>query len=188
MQRSISQFALSFLAKSHMRSELPGSSSRPSNDCLRMTFAGLLNKLPDDSFYFRNRLFTGLAMHFAANDNRCIVSFSKELADCPDFTTESICTCTPPGLSFSVRVALRAALRFACNTGFFIESFPQMCFEGKWLQNRLRADNNELRSLLAVDIQGHQRRGFCIVPFNFQGTPLISLSTFFSSHRYLPCR
>ena len=23
---------------------------------------------------------------------------------------------------------------------FFIESFPQMCFEGKWLQNRLRAD------------------------------------------------
>ena len=40
---------------------------------------------------------------------------------------------------------------------FFIESFPQMCFEGKWLQNRLRADKNESRSLLAVDIQGHQR-------------------------------
>ena len=37
-----------------------------------------------------------------------------------------------------------------------------MCFEGKWLQNRLRADNNESRSLLAVDIQGHQRGGFCI--------------------------
>ena len=47
----------------------------------------------------------------------------------------------------------------------FIESFPQTCFEGKWLQNRLRADKNESRSLLAVDIQGHQREGFCIVPF-----------------------
>ena len=40
--------------------------------------------------------------------------------------------------------------------------FPQMCFKGKWLQNRLRADKNESRSLLAVDIQGHQRGGFCI--------------------------
>ena len=47
---------------------------------------------------------------------------------------------------------------------FFIESFPQMCFEGKWLQNRLGADKNESRSLLAVDIQGHQCGGFCIVP------------------------
>ena len=37
---------------------------------------------------------------------------------------------------------------------FFIESFPQMCLEGKWLQNRLRADKNESRSLSAVDIQG----------------------------------
>ena len=37
-----------------------------------------------------------------------------------------------------------------------------MCFEGKWLQNRLRGDKNESRSLLAVDIQGHQRGGFCI--------------------------
>ena len=36
---------------------------------------------------------------------------------------------------------------------FFIWSFPQMCFEGKWLQNRLRADKNESRSLLAVNIQ-----------------------------------
>ena len=36
-----------------------------------------------------------------------------------------------------------------------------MCFEGKWLQNRLRVDKSESRSLLAVDIQGHQR-GFCI--------------------------
>ena len=26
---------------------------------------------------------------------------------------------------------------------FFIESFSQMCFEGKWLQNRLRADKNK---------------------------------------------
>ena len=25
---------------------------------------------------------------------------------------------------------------------------------------------NELRSLSAVDVQGHQRGGFCIVPFN----------------------
>ena len=32
-------------------------------------------------------------------------------------------------------------------------------FEGKWLRNRLRADENESRSLLAVDIQGHQRGG-----------------------------
>ena len=39
-----------------------------------------------------------------------------------------------------------------------------MCFEGKWLENRLRADKCESRSLLAVDIQGHQRGGFCIVP------------------------
>ena len=39
-----------------------------------------------------------------------------------------------------------------------------MCFEEKWLQNRLRADENELRSLSAVDIQGHQRGGFSIVP------------------------
>ena len=46
----------------------------------------------------------------------------------------------------------------------FIDHFPQLCFEGKWLQNRLRADKNESRSLLAVDIQGHQRGGFCIVP------------------------
>ena len=47
---------------------------------------------------------------------------------------------------------------------FFIESFLQMCFEGMWLQNRLRANKNELRSLSAVDIQGHQLGGFCIVP------------------------
>ena len=39
-----------------------------------------------------------------------------------------------------------------------------MCFEEKWLQNRLRADENELRSPSADDIQGHQRGGFCIVP------------------------
>ena len=39
-----------------------------------------------------------------------------------------------------------------------------MCFEGKWLQNRLGADKNESRSFLAVDIQGHPRGGFCIVP------------------------
>ena len=45
---------------------------------------------------------------------------------------------------------------------FFIESFPQMCFEGNWLQNRLQADKSEARSLLAVDIQGNQRGGFCI--------------------------
>ena len=41
---------------------------------------------------------------------------------------------------------------------FFIESFLQTCFEGKWLQIRLRADEDELRSLSAVDIQGHQNR------------------------------
>ena len=39
-----------------------------------------------------------------------------------------------------------------------------MCFEGKWLQNRLRAGKNDSRSLLAVDIQGYLRGGFCIVP------------------------
>ena len=39
-----------------------------------------------------------------------------------------------------------------------------MCFEGKWLQNWLRADKNKLRSLLVVDIEGHQRGGICIVP------------------------
>ena len=39
-----------------------------------------------------------------------------------------------------------------------------MWFEGKRLQNQLRADKNESRSVLAVDIQGHQRGGFCIVP------------------------
>ena len=50
------------------------------------------------------------------------------------------------------------------NSDSFIESFPRMCFEGNWLQNRLRADKNESRSLLAVDIKGHQRGGFCIVP------------------------
>ena len=49
-------------------------------------------------------------------------------------------------------------------TVFFFKSFLQICFEGKWVQNRLRADKNELRSLSAVDIQGHQRGGFCIVP------------------------
>ena len=43
----------------------------------------------------------------------------------------------------------------------FIESFPQMCF---WFANRLRADENELTSLLVVDIQGHQRGGFCMSP------------------------
>ena len=51
-----------------------------------------------------------------------------------------------------------------------------MCFEGKWLQNRLRADKNESRSLSAVDIQGHQRGGFRIVP---KGTDaLLGLSSF----------
>ena len=39
-----------------------------------------------------------------------------------------------------------------------------MCFEGKWLRNRLQADKNESRSLSAVDIQRHQRGGFCIFP------------------------
>ena len=48
---------------------------------------------------------------------------------------------------------------------FFVESFLQMCFEGRWLKYRLRAETNESRSLLAVDIQGHQRGGFCIVPY-----------------------
>ena len=48
---------------------------------------------------------------------------------------------------------------------FFIESFLQIvCFEGKQLQNRLRADENELRSVLAVDIQGRQRGGFALSP------------------------
>ena len=47
---------------------------------------------------------------------------------------------------------------------FFIESFPQMCSEEKWLQNRLQADKNESGSLLAVDIQGHRCGGFCIAP------------------------
>ena len=37
-----------------------------------------------------------------------------------------------------------------------------MCFEGKLLQNQLRADKNESRSLLVVDVQGYQRGGFCI--------------------------
>ena len=32
------------------------------------------------------------------------------------------------------------------------------------MQNRLRADISDLRSLSAVDIQGRQRGGFCIVP------------------------
>ena len=41
-----------------------------------------------------------------------------------------------------------------------------MCFEGKWLQNRLRADKNESRSHLVVDIQGHQGEGFCTVPID----------------------
>ena len=54
----------------------------------------------------------------------------------------------------------------------FVESFPQMCFEGKWLQNRLRADENKSRSLLAVDVQGHQRRGFCIVPIDYASSSL----------------
>ena len=47
---------------------------------------------------------------------------------------------------------------------FFIESFPQMCFEKKWLENQLRANKNELRSFLVVNVQGHQFGGFCIVP------------------------
>ena len=62
-------------------------------------------------------------------------------------------------------------LFFPCGTSesrkrncFFIESFPQMCCEGKRLQNRLRAEKNESILLLAVDIQGHQRGGFCIAP------------------------
>ena len=46
----------------------------------------------------------------------------------------------------------------------FTESFHHMCCEGKWLQNRLRADENKSRSFSAVVIQGHQREGFCIVP------------------------
>ena len=42
-----------------------------------------------------------------------------------------------------------------------------MCFEGKWLQNRLQADKNESKSLLAVDIQGNQRGGFEFSPENY---------------------
>ena len=38
-----------------------------------------------------------------------------------------------------VKPAANGSLALIC--GFlFIESFPQMCFEGKWLQNRLRGD------------------------------------------------
>ena len=51
---------------------------------------------------------------------------------------------------------------FLCKRFSFIKSFPRMCFEGKWLQNGLQADKNDLRSILAVDIQGHQCGGFCI--------------------------
>ena len=47
-----------------------------------------------------------------------------------------------------------------------------MCFEGKWLQNRLRADKNDSRSLLAVDIQGHERGGFFIVPIDYASSSL----------------
>ena len=39
-----------------------------------------------------------------------------------------------------------------------------MCFERKRLEDRLQADKNVSRSLMAVDIHGHQRGGFCIVP------------------------
>lgn len=40
-----------------------------------------------------------------------------------------------------------------------------MCFEEKWSQNRLQADEKEFRSLSAGgDIQGQKREGFCIVP------------------------
>ena len=59
---------------------------------------------------------------------------------------------------------------------FFIESFPQMCFEGKWLQNRLRADKNEPRSLLAVDIQGHERGGFCMMMMMMIMTTMITMA------------
>ena len=38
--------------------------------------------------------------------------------------------------------------------------FPSNVLRGK--ENRLRADKNESRSLLAVDIQGHRRGGFFI--------------------------
>ena len=41
---------------------------------------------------------------------------------------------------------------FCSLADFFIEPFPQMCFKGNWLQHRLQADENEWRSLLAVDI------------------------------------
>ena len=47
---------------------------------------------------------------------------------------------------------------------FLMESFFQICFEGEWSQNRMRAAEDKLKSLLGVDIQGHQRGGFCIVP------------------------
>ena len=54
----------------------------------------------------------------------------------------------------------------------FIESFPQICFEGKWLQNRLRTDKDESRSLLTVDIRGHKCGGFCIVPIDYASSSL----------------
>ena len=55
--------------------------------------------------------------------------------------------------------------RFSVNMkALLIESFPQMCFEGKWLQTRLRADKNESMSFLAVDIQGHQRGSSAVSP------------------------
>ena len=39
-----------------------------------------------------------------------------------------------------------------------------MCFEGKWLQTRLGADENDLIPLSAVDIQAHQLEFLCIAP------------------------
>ena len=47
---------------------------------------------------------------------------------------------------------------------FFIESFPKYALRESGCRIGHEPTKNELRSLSAVDIQGHQRGGFCIVP------------------------
>ena len=90
------------------------------------------------------------------------------LLDHPEIAVSFSCSNPCLQLTFSMLINLFPTFLCVISSkwcrGFLIESFPQMCFEGKWLQNRLRAIKNESRSLLAVDIQGHQRGGFCIVP------------------------
>ena len=66
------------------------------------------------------------------------------LLDHPEIAVSFSCSNPCLQLTFSMLINLFPTFLCVISSkwcrGFLIESFPQMCFEGKWLQNQLRAD------------------------------------------------